>query len=213
MEEPIKIMITDDRERFRNFIREIMAPYPVEITGETANGKELLSLLNKVTPDIVLLDLEMPVLDGNKTFDLISEKYPEVKVIIISFYSEDMLIDDYLERGAKGYIPKDVMLPDVLFSALKQVSAGDTFIYEKSTGKRRFTRRQKEILPLIFEGKTNEEIAREVYIGTRAVEKLKHKIYEKSGSGKVIDFYRYAFTKGLQFLGKKRRQRQGLQGQ
>ncbi|HOZ86842.1 MAG TPA: response regulator transcription factor [Bacteroidia bacterium] len=134
MEEPIKIMIADDRERFRNFIREIMAPYPVEITGETENGKELLSLLNKVTPDIVLLDLEMPVLDGNKTFDLISEKYPEVKVIIISFYSEDILIDDYFERGAKGYIPKDAMLPEVLFSALKQVNNGDTFVYQKAEG-------------------------------------------------------------------------------
>ncbi|MES2678230.1 MAG: response regulator transcription factor [Bacteroidota bacterium] len=213
MEEPIKIMITDDRERFRNFIREILLPYPVEIVGETENGKELLSLLNKVTPDIVLLDLEMPVLDGNKTFDLISEKHPEAKVIIISFYSEGILIDDYIERGAKGYIPKDAMLPEVLYSALKQVRAGGTFVYEKSSGKRRFTRRQKEILPLIFEGKTNEEIAREVYIGIRAVEKQKHRIYEKSGAGKVIDFYRYAFTRGLQFLGKKRKRREALRGQ
>lgn len=205
MEEPIRIVITDDRKRFRDFIRESLSPYPVNIIAETENGRDLLSVLSTLKPDVVLLDLEMPVLDGNKTFDLVNEYYPHIKVIIISFYSEEILIDDYIERGVKGYIPKDAMLPEVLFNAIKAVHSGEKFIYEKPSGKRTFTDRQREILPLIFEGKTSEEIADEIFINKRSVEKQRHRIYERVGVQKMVDFYKYAFTKGLQFLGKRRR--------
>ncbi len=73
---------------------------------------------------------------------------------------------------------------------------------KKATKKNKYSSRQKEMLPLIFEGKTNDEIAKEIGITKRAVEKQKQKIYQKSGADKIIDFYKYAFSKGLQFLGK-----------
>lgn len=207
MEECIDIIITDDKEVYRKAIKDMLKPFPVNVIGEAENGKVLLKILKAKQPHIVLLDLEMPVMDGNQTFENICKDFPEVKVIILSYHFESVLIEDYIERGARGYIPKDALEPEFLVKALTEVKNGRIFMYEKNCPQRKFTTRQKEILPLIFEGLTNDEIAREVCITKRAVEKQRHKIYQKSGVDKIVDFYKYAFTSGLHFLssGKKRR--------
>ncbi|MEO6305709.1 MAG: response regulator transcription factor, partial [Bacteroidia bacterium] len=153
---------------------------------------------------VILLDLEMPVMDGNAAFTFISKKYPNIKVIILSLHFEPLLTENYIERGAKGYLPKDAIMenPILLINAIRKVNEGGVFVFEKPEKKNKFSNRQKEILPLIFEGKTNEEIAKEIGITKRAVEKQKQKIYQKSGVEKIIDFYKYAFSRGLQFLGR-----------
>ncbi len=200
-----ELIIADDKARYRQAIRAMLETAPVKIIAEAANGKELLEQLRKKQPDVVLLDLEMPVMDGNETFEAISQGYPEVKVIILSYYADELLIEHYLERGAKGYIPKEVLEPELLLDALRQLSRGQVYLHaplHKTAG--RFTTRQKEIMPLIFEGLTNQEIAEEVYISTRAVEKQRHKIYRQIDAEKAIDLYKYAFVRGLQFLGKSR---------
>lgn len=183
-------------------IAEMLEPSCVSIIGEAADGKQLLRLLETIHPDVVLLDLEMPVMDGNKALDIISKKYPEIKVIILSFYFEWVLVEHYLQRGAKGYIPKDALEPELLMEALMEIQNGKIYLHEKSPGKKQFTERQKEIMPLIFDGLTNDEIADEMYISKRAVEKQRQKIYQQSGASRAIDFYKYAFTRGLQFLGR-----------
>lgn len=203
----IRIIIADDKERFRQFIKDTIDSTRVTVIGEAGNGRELLSLLNSAAekPDIILLDLEMPVMDGNKTFDLIKQNFQGIKVIIVSFYFEDLLVEDYLERGANGYLPKDTISPEVLMNALLEVHADKPYIYEKPGNQHGFTRRQVEILPLIFEGKTNGEIAGEVHMAKRSVEKQRQKIYQKSGAEKMVDFYKFAFTRGLQFLGRRQK--------
>jgi DNA-binding NarL/FixJ family response regulator len=207
MEECIDIIIADDKEIYRKAIKDMLIPFHVHVIAEAENGEILLKILRKKQPHIVLLDLEMPVMDGNQAFERICRNFPEVKVIILSYHFESVLIEDYIERGAKGYIPKDRLEPGFLIKVLTEVKNGKVFTHEKKLPKRKFTPRQKEILPLIFEGLTNDEIAEEVCITKRAVEKQRHKIYQKSGVNKIVDFYKYAFTRGLQFLsgGKKGR--------
>lgn len=200
--EKIKVIIADDKAGYRNLISGMLEPSQVTIIAEAENGKQLLQLLSRKQPDIILLDLEMPVMDGNKTFDVISQDFPDVKVIILSFYSEQVLVEHYLKRGAKGYIPKDALDPDLLMDVLTKIRNGGIFIPEKYTEKKMYTKRQKEIIPLIFDGFTNKEIAIEISITERAVEKQRQKIYSQSGTSKAIDFYKYAFTRGLQFLGR-----------
>lgn len=208
MEHPIQIIITDDKPNYRNALREILAPYHFKIS-EAENGEELLKMLERREPDVVLLDLEMPVMDGNAAFGVICEKYPHLRVIILSLYDEEVLIQDYIERGAKGYLSKDVIMgnPIVLINAVNKVQSGGTFFYQFPGQKTLYTSRQKELMPLIFEGKTNDEISKEIGIGIRAVEKQRQKIYEINGFGKAVAFYRHAFSKGLQFLGRKREEK------
>lgn len=200
--EKLNIIVTDDKIKYRKLLCELLEPFPVSVIGEAGNGQELLALLQKKLPDIVLLDLEMPVMDGNKVFDTIREMYPNLKVIILSFYMEDVLVEHYLERGARGYLSKDAAEPEILFDALTRVYNNGIYINKPLAYKKMYTDRQKEILPLIFEGLTNDEIAEEICISRRAVEKQRTKIYERSGTEKAMDFYKYAFSRGLQFLGR-----------
>jgi DNA-binding NarL/FixJ family response regulator len=88
-------------------------------------------------------------------------------------------------------------------NALQKVKAGGTFVYKRPDEEVKFTDRQKEIMPLLFEGMTSEEIGQAICMNTRSVDKQRHKIYEKTGVGRIVDFYKYAFAKGLQFLGRK----------
>lgn len=200
----IKIIIADDKATYRKLIADMLESSEVSIIGQVADGKQLLKILRTKNPDIVLLDLEMPVMDGNEAFDVISKNFPDLKVIIVSFYFEQVLVEHYLKRGAKGYISKDTLDPELLMMALLEVKNGGVFLNEKLSDKKIFTERQKEIMPLIFDGLTNEEIADQVYISKRAVEKQRQKIYQQSGANKAVDFFKYAFTRGLQFLGRKK---------
>jgi len=199
-----KVIIADDKAGYRKLIADMLEPFRVSIIGQVADGKQLLKLLHTNDPDIVLLDLDMPIMDGNEAFEAISKNFPDVKVIIVSFYFEQVLVEHYLKRGAKGYMSKDALEPELLMRALVEVKNGGVFLNEKLSGKKIFTERQKEIMPLIFDGLTNEEIADKVYISKRAVEKQRQKIYQQAGANKAVDFYKYAFTKGLQFLSRKK---------
>jgi DNA-binding NarL/FixJ family response regulator len=201
----ISVIVADDKIVFRKIIVELLDSSKVVVLGEAENGKQLLELLRIKCPDIVLLDLEMPIMDGNKTLDSIITHFPNLKIIIISYYTDPSLVENYLHRGANGYISKDSLSSENINTALEQVKNGSIYLTEEMEVKSNFTFRQKQIIPLIFEGLTNGEIANEVFISKRAVEKQRNKIYQNSGAEKAIDFYKYAFTKGLQFLGKKKR--------
>lgn len=210
MENPVQIIFTDDKEKFRKAILDELKLYNIECIGQAENGKQLLKLLEVKTPDVVLLDLEMPVMDGNEAMKQIMELYPETKVIILSLYNESLLVEDYIRRGAKGYLAKDEIAGDIelLAHAIERVSEGEVFISLRveKVGKKHvkikgYSSRQKEIIPLLCEGKTNKEISEEIGIVVRSVEKQRQKIYEKTNSSKSIDFFKYAFVRGLQFLG------------
>lgn len=202
MEANIKIIIADDKQVYRDIYLDIIDfPY-MEVIAEAENGEILLEKLKVQHPDIILLDLEMPIMDGNVAFGLIRQHYPKLKIMILSSYFEIALVENYMERGAKGYIPKDVLMgnTNLLIHAIKKIHDGGTFFYEAPTKQEKFTKRQVDIMPLIFEGLTNNEIASELKITERAVEKQKKLIYEKSGADKSVTFFKYAFSRGLQFL-------------
>lgn len=206
MEEKIKLIITDDKEEYRRIFMSMIDGYTfIDVIAQAENGKVLLNLLRTRRPDVILLDLNMPVMDGNETFRQICKSYPQAKVIILSQHFEPVLVENYIQRGARGYLPKDAIMSNetLLVNAISKVKAGGTFVYDNKLEEGdHFTRRQKELLPLIFDGYTNDAIAKEIGISRRAVEKHKQKLYEKVGSIRSIDFYKYAFLRGLQFVGR-----------
>jgi len=203
MKNKIKIIYAEDKEIFRKIIIQDLLPYDIETVAEASNGKELIRQIN-TNHDIVLLDLEMPIMDGNAAMDYLMEHHPETRIIIVSLHYEELLVEDYIKRGAKGYISKDIFSGDIkiLVEAIRTVNAGGLYVHKIVPRKRKYTTVQKEIIPMICQGLTNNQIAEEKGVQVRAVERQRHKIYEKMEGGRAIDFYRYAFSKGLHFLKK-----------
>lgn len=196
----INIIFADDKDLWRQMLIQDLVPFDIRCTGEARNGKELLKLLKTQTPDVVLLDLSMPVMDGNEAMQAIQNMSMAPKVIVLSMHNDDELVDDYMARGAKGYISKDAVTVNVLVEAINAVHQGQTYIYKLPMARRKYSPRQIEMIPLICEGLTNKEIAEEIGISERGVEKQRQKIYEKAGAKKAVDFYKYAFKQGLDFL-------------
>ena len=192
----------EDHVQFRTAITQELETFGISVIAQCSHGKELIHQL-ALRPDVVLLDLEMPVMDGNKTLDYLMKYWPETKVIIVSMHYEELLVENYISRGAKGYISKDAFAGkiDYLVDAIKTVAAGNVFIHHLPTQREKLSPRQKEMITLMVEGYTNKQIASEIGLVERAVEKQKQKIYHKVGGEKAIDFYKYAFSRGLQFLG------------
>lgn len=211
----VKIIFTDNVQKYRKVILKELAPLGIQCIGEAQNGLELLKILPLLKPDVVLLDLEMPVMDGNEALGRLMQKYPDTKVIILSMYYEPLLVEDYVKRGARGYVPKDEVAGNIklLADAIKKVHAGEIFVHhppeEKQMPSLKYSHRQKKIAPMICQGFTNEEIAGELCIGIRGVEKHRSKIYSQVG-GKALDFYKYAFSRGLHFLADISRKREPL---
>jgi DNA-binding NarL/FixJ family response regulator len=204
MAKSVKFIFTDDKELYRKSVLNCLQPaHGLECIGEANNGKELLSQLRSKQPDVILLDLEMPVMNGNETMSEIMRLYPEAKILILSYLHESELVNDYIRRGARGYICKDVVSGNIalLVQAIHTIHSGALFVHELSALKKSvFSPRQIQMIPLICSEMTNKEIAGELGINERSVEKQKQKMYIKTNSRSSISFLRFVFRKGLDFL-------------
>src|SRR5258706_6719275 len=204
MEKTIEIIFTDNVKLYRDFVIAELKPFNIKCIGEAANGKELLDLLPYKKPDVVLLDLEMPVMDGNDAFKHIMSSFPDTKVIMISRHCEELLIEDYIKRGAKGYIPKDEIGIKVLATGIRKVAEGEIFIKHLSSEYQNsysFTGKERKILPMILQGFTNEEIAKFTEVSIRTIERQRQTLCSKMGDS-ANSIYEYGFSKGLQYLEK-----------
>ena len=178
----------------------------IEFVGAAGNGKELLEVVKLKRPDVVITDIRMPVMDGLVASRHISETYPEVRIIAFTMFDQDGAVQKMLDAGAKGYILKNAGLAEVL-QAIRKVHSGGTYYdpdidVEKgkpSEAKSVLTKRQREILRLIAEGKTNTEIADELFIGKTTVETHRKNMIRKlklQGSGELL---RYAMQRKYDF--------------
>lgn len=208
MPHPIKIVFADDKELFRKAILQNLKDVEgLVCIGEAGNGEELLSLLKAKRPHVVLLDLEMPVMDGNEAMSRIMKLYPECRILVLSYHYEAELVEDYLRRGARGYLCKDVLSGNIplLVEAIRKIHAGEVFVHDQPLLKNtHFSKRQMEIIPMICDDMTNKEIAVELGINQRSVEKQKQKLYQKTNSTGVSSFLKYALRKGFDFLEKRK---------
>jgi two-component system NarL family response regulator len=205
MKHKVNVIYAEDHSQFRSAVVQELEQYGITVLAQCNNGRELLSQL-KLWPDVVLLDLDMPVMNGNNTLDHIIKKAPGTKVIIVSMHYEELLVENYVKRGARGYISKDAFAGNIelLVNAIKKVAAGGIHLHHLPPQREKLSTRQKEMIPYMVEGYTSKQIASEIGIVERSVEKQKQKIYNKIGGNRLIDFYKYAFSKGLQFLGRGR---------
>lgn len=203
----ITFLFADDKELFRKAIlQNITHQQRISCIGQAANGAELLKLLKIKRPHVVLLDLEMPVMDGNEAMRRMMELYPDSKILILSYHYEAELVENYLSRGARGYLCKDAISGNVqlLLDAIEKIHDGEVFVHHLPVlTKNNFTRYQIELIPLMCEDMTNKEIAEVLGIHQRSVEKRKQRLFSKTNTESSSSFLKFAIKKGFDFLERK----------
>jgi NarL family two-component system response regulator LiaR len=174
--ERIKVMIVDDHPIVRSgLVTMLLAFDDLELVGEASSGNKALALCQQELPDVILMDMVMPDMDGLETTRKVLEKYPSVKIIILTSFTKDNMVQDALEAGATSYLLKDSSI-DQLAEAIRSAYTGQPTLSPEATralvnsksGPQSFepdlTRREKQVLALIVEGLSNEEIADQLVI-------------------------------------------------
>lgn len=214
MPKKIKIILAEDhqlvREAFATLIRE-QADF--SLTEVAANGRELLDLLKIHSPDLILLDINMPVMDGKQCLEMIRKRFPAMKVVILSMHSEPAIMSEFMANGANAYLNKNVDTK-TLFEALRTVhQEGVYFNTELSKalltnlkkgkpGKGFFdqkvlSERELEILKELCEGKTNKAIADSLFISINTVDFHRGNIYMKTKCNNIASLVKYAIKHEL----------------
>jgi len=208
-------MLADDhnlaRQGFRAYLETNEAEFTV--TGEASNGVELLELIKKNTPDVVLLDLEMPLMNGIETLSILSQEYPQVKVIILSSHYNEFLMAELMIAGASGYLPKNCF-GDELFETVRKVheegyffngsvsrQVVSTLISDKKIqyliSENILSKREIEVLQQVCSEKQAKEIAAILNISESTVEFHKRNLYTKTQSDSIVGLVKYAIRKGI----------------
>lgn len=210
----VKLLLVDDHPVVRKGIMSFLARYPqIEVVGEAADGKEALQKVGSLAPDIVLMDIDMPVMTGLAATDVLRREFPEVKVLILSMYRNSEYVLRMIESGARGYLLKDAS-PDELLQAIETVASGQAFFGQEvarvalnqfvrggeNTEPSPLTAREKEVLVLIADGLSNKEIASRLGVGVRTVETHRERIMSKLDIHSVAGLTKYALTRGLASL-------------
>jgi DNA-binding NarL/FixJ family response regulator len=211
----IKLVIADDHEIFRDGFKLMLSKFPeIILVGEAGNGRELLELIEKENPDVILTDIKMPVMDGIEATKKIVELYPDKGIIGLSMYDDDELIIEMLEAGAKGYLIKNAGKEQIIeaiktvynsepyycrttSSKLTQMIAKSRFNPYKKTEKAEFSEREKEIIACICDEMTNKEIGDKLFISVRTVEGHRLKILEKMNVKNTVGLVVYAIKNGI----------------
>lgn len=199
------MLIADDHQLILDGVRKTLEESAdFEVVGEAMTGTQALSLLKRTKPDVVLLDIRMPGMDGLVALDQIKRRDPEVKVIVLSASSDPKLIENVLKRGASAYIVKSVNpidLPSVIRQAVDETVytaigiANDTAdAAAKSAG---LTARELAILTALAQGKSNAAIAKELWVAPQTVKFHLTNIYRKLRVGNRTEAARYAYQQGL----------------
>lgn len=206
----INIILADDHEIFRDGFAVMLKKFPeIKMLDQAANGKELLSMVEKQRPDVVLTDIKMPLMDGIEATTQIQDKFPETCVIALTMFDDEHLIIDMLEAGAKGYLLKNAH-KDEIISAIKAVYSGQMFYCSltsaklmnmiakskynpyKKASKPQFSVRETEIIRLICNQLSNKEIGDKLKLSVRTVEGHRLKIQEKMNVSNTAGIVIYA---------------------
>lgn len=209
----IKVLLVDDHALFREGIRALLQNYEeVEVVGEASDGREAIEKVNQLGPDVVLMDVAMPIMSGVEATRRIQKESPNARVLVLTQYEESEYVLSLLKAGARGYLPKTTTAPE-LVSAIRAVHRGESFLYPSATmtlieqflmqsrGKEsdyeRLTDREREVLQLVAEGRTNREISEMLFTSVKTVLRHRERIMEKLGFHNRTDLIKYAISKGL----------------
>ncbi len=210
----IKIMLADDHQLVREAFASLLNNEPgFEVPASAANGKELLELMKNNLPDLILLDVDMPVMNGMQTLGIIKKRFPDVKVIMLTMHNEPGYINEFMANGANAYLNKNVEI-HILFDAIRAVhTEGVYFSKEVSDALLLKLRKEKHVHPFLdeiplspkelmvlqelCEGKSNRHIADSLHISISTVDFHRGNIYNKTKCKNVADLVKYAIKNEL----------------
>lgn len=212
----IRVLLVDDHRMMREGLRALLAGAPdLEIVGEASDGRAALELVRTLSPDVVVMDVGMPELNGIEATRRIRTESPGVKVVALSTHRNSSYVHHMLEAGATGYVLK-ISAYDELLRAVRTVSLGKTYlspeiaggVVERSTqphprGASAYSSlgaREREVLQLVAEGKTSAETARKMHISVKTVESHRRNIVQKLGLHGTAELTKYAIREGLTSL-------------
>src|SRR6267378_6618770 len=216
MIDKITVILADDHTVVRQGLRALLsAEGDMEIVGEAENGRQAIQLAKKFLPDVAVIDIAMPVLNGLEATRQITRAVPSTKVLILSSYSDDEYVQQLTEAGAAGYLVKQTAATDLL-KAIREAQKGNAY-FSPSIAKRLRdqcrvafvtgqparrrtdyqTTREAEVLQLIAEGRANKQIAAELCISIKTVEKHRQQVMNKLGIHDVAGLTRHAISKGI----------------
>jgi RNA polymerase sigma factor (sigma-70 family) len=213
----IKVLIVDDHKIMREGLRFLLKDKAnIVVVGEAENGREAISLVSKLKPDIVIMDIAMPDLNGMEATKMIISDNPDTRVIALSSHSGKEFVTGMFKAGASGYLLKDCAF-DELFDAVKSVHAKHTYLSREISdvlvreyvtnihtviqeAPEELSIREKEVLQLMAEGNSTKEIADRLFISVKTVESHRKKIMQKLNMFTVSELTKYAIRSGLTSL-------------
>lgn len=213
---PIRILLADDHKIMRAGLRSLLEKHQnIEVVGEAENGRRAIQMTLEVKPDVVIMDVSMPELNGIEATRQITSSLPGTKVIALSMYSDKRFVVGMLQAGAVGFLLKDCASQD-LARAITAVASGQNYLSPEIAGVmiddyiHRFsssdgtgqvlTAREREVLQLIAEGWSTKDIASRLYVSIKTVETHRRQIMKKLDIHTVADLTKYAIREGLTSL-------------
>ena len=213
-----RVFLVDDHALMRDGLRSLLAGEPeLLVVGEAANGQELLDQLPTTPTDVVLLDMNMPVLDGLATTRQLQERFPELRILMLSMVGHERNIGQVLDAGAHGYVLKNADKAEIV-AAIQTVAAGKQFLCSElgldmlrkvlssatnntpspeHKSRAGLSVREREVLQLIAAGLTNQEIADKLFTSKRTVETHRQNIIEKTQAKNTAALIKYGMDHGL----------------
>jgi DNA-binding NarL/FixJ family response regulator len=215
----MKVLIADDHGIIRDGIRALLSPDPdIEVVGTAANGREAVELTMALKPDLIIMDVAMPELNGVEATRQLMKALPKLRIIALSVHSDHRYVNEMLRAGAAGYLLKDSVFDELRF-AISAIRRGQAYLsppvahfvlneYRQKPAKQVFrdsqlppnsplTNREREVLQLLAEGHTMRVIAERLCISIKTVETHRKQISDKLGIRTIIDLTKYAIREGI----------------
>lgn len=210
----IKVVVADDHTILRQGIKALLGNQEgIEVVGEAKDGREAIKTTEELSPDVILMDIAMPGLNGLEATRRIKKKFPKIKVVVLTMHANEEYIFQILNAGADGYLVKETAFQD-LISAINAVHRGEAFMSpsiskkimtdyiqraqgEEKVGFDTLTTREREILQLVAEGNSNKKIAEALFISPKTVETHRAHIMDKLNIHDRAGLIKYAIRKGM----------------
>lgn len=209
----ITILIVDDHKIVRDGIRSLIeAEEKLVIIGEASNGKEAIQASRHIIPDLIIMDINMPDMDGIEASKIIKKEYPQIKILALTMVVDPHHIQNMIESGASGYILKSSTREE-LIEAILEVNQGRVYFSDEATkaileemvnpnlkkpsSRFEITKREKDVLKLIVDEYTNQEIASKLFISVRTVDTHRRNLLQKTGAKNTAGLVKFAIENKL----------------